>query len=356
MRRRLVGIYLQLTLDMKSHSTVLSLLLAAILGTGFISFAAAQNSSTGRRPAGVSATTSPPQNDEQGIDVTTRRVNLPISVLDKKGAPVAGLTKSDFLVLEDKQPQTIESFAIESNNLPLYVGVLMDTSASTKGKLGFEKEAALNFIYTASRLRKDKVAFATFDDEVVLHQDFTEKLDLLDKAITKVKKTGEHTSLYDAVWEFCDQKMRGVSGLRALVIVTDGDDTYSRATLDEAIEIAQSTETLIFAISTKAGFSGVVAGVEAGQVKDSGDKKLERLCQETGGQAFFTGDKLALERAFGRVAKDLRSQYIVSYRPTNEVYDGSERRIEVKLVGKRDGMKVRTRRGYRATRRTTAAQ
>lgn len=341
---------------MKSPTTLFALLLiAASAGmAGFVPSVAAQNPPAGRRSSVPTA--SQPAQDDGPVVVTTRRVNLPISVLDKKGAPVAGLTRGDFLIMEDKQAQTIESFAIESNNLALYVGVLMDTSGSTKGKLGFEKEAALNFIYTASRLRKDMVAFATFDDEVKIHQDFTNKLDLIDKAIQKVKDTGEHTSLYDAVWRFCDEKMRGVSGLRALVIITDGDDTYSRATLDEAIEIAQSTETLVFAISTKAGFSGVVAGVEAGQVKDSGDKKLERLAQETGGQAFFTGDKLALERAFGRVAKELRAQYIVSYRPTNEVYDDSYRRIEVKLASKRDGLKVRTRRGYRATRSTTAAQ
>jgi VWFA-related protein len=191
---------------------------------------------------------------------------------------------------------------------------------------------------------------------VKLHQDFTDRLDLLDTAIRKVKKPGVQTSLYNAIWQFCNEKMRGVRGLRALVIITDGDDSVGQATLEEAIEIAQNTETVIFGISTKAGFSGVVTGVEMGQVKDKGDRTLEKLCEETGGRAFFTGDKLALERAFGRVAKELRSQYIVSYRPTNENYDGGFRRIEVKLARTRDGMKVRTRRGYRAIRRTTDAR
>ncbi len=289
-----------------------------------------------------------PQSDQ--VQVVTRRVNLPIAVLDKKDQPVANLTKSDFLIFEDKVPQTIDSFAIESSNLPLYVGVLMDTSSSTAGKLKFQQEAAMNFIYTIARLRKDKIAFATFDDEIDLKQDFTDKLDLLDKAVNSIKKPGNQTSLYDAIYEFCDQKMRGVRGLRALVVVTDGDDTYSRATMRDAIEMAQATETMVFAISTKAGLSSVVPGVEAGTVKDSGDKVLERLCQETGGRAFFTGDILALERSFGRIAKELRSQYIVTYRPTNERFDGSLRQIEVRLAQKKDGMKVRTRRGYKATR------
>lgn len=336
------------------HSTFIALFLLVALTT----IAAAQQQGTRNNPSRPSQppAAAPQTQDDGQITVRTRRVNLPISVVDKKGAPIAGLTQSDFLVYEDKQPQTLDSFATESNNLPLYVGVLMDTSASAKGKLDFEKESSLNFVHTVARLRKDKVAFATFDDDIKLRQDFTDKLDLLDKAITGVKETGEHTSLYDAVWMFCDEKMRGVRGLRALVIVTDGDDTYSRVTLDEAIAIAQNTETLVFAISTKAGFSGVVAGVEAGQVKDSGDKALEKLCQETGGRAFFTGDKLALERSFKRIADELRSQYIVSYRPTNDVYDNSFRRIEVKLAGKRDGMRVRTRRGYRATPQASDAQ
>ncbi len=336
---------------MKKHLSIFALITLALTVT---SLAAQQNSAA--RPQTPTPQAAAPSQDDDAGTVVTRRVSLPISVLDKKGKPVAGLSRGDFLVIEDKQPQSIESFEIESGNLPLYVGVLMDTSASTAGKLDFEKEAAMNFIYTVTRLRKDKIAFATFDDEVVLHQDFTEKLDLLDKAVNRIKKPGTQTSLYDAVWQFCDEKMRGVRGLRALVVITDGDDSYSRATLDEAIAIAQNTETMIFAISTKAGFSGVVAGVEAGQVKDSGDKKLERLAQETGGRAFFTGDKLALERSFRQIAQELRAQYIVSYRPTNENYDGGYRRIEVKLAGKRDGMKVRTRRGYQATRRTTAAQ
>lgn len=293
--------------------------------------------------------TSPAAQDDKGIVFTTRRVNLPITVLDKKGLPVAGLTQSDFLIFEDKQPQTIDSFAVESNKLPLNVGVLMDTSSSTAGKLKFQQESAMNFINTVVRLRKDQVAFATFDDEVVVKQDFTTKLDLLDKAVYSVKKPGEHTSLYDAIYRFCDEKMRGVLGLRALVIITDGDDTYSRATMREAIEMAQATETMVFAISTKSGLAGSVPGVDSGTVMDSGDKVLDRMCQETGGRAFFTGDVLELERAFTRIAKELRAQYIVTYRPTNERFDGSERKIEVRLAQKKGGMKVRTRGGYKAT-------
>jgi Ca-activated chloride channel family protein len=191
----------------------------------------------------------------------------------------------------------------------------------------------------------------------MLRQDFTDKLDLLDRAVDSVKKPGTQTSLYDAIWRFCDEKMRSVPGRRVIVVITDGDDTYSRATLNDAIDIAQRTETTIFAISTKAGFSGSVPGVEAGQVSDSGDRDLEKLCAETGGQAFFTGDVLALERSFTKISKELRAQYIVTYKPTNDRYDGSYRRIDVKLASGRDGMRLRTRRGYKAVGDSvTAAQ
>src|SRR4028119_614459 len=169
----------------------------------------------------------------------------------------------------------------------------MDTSPSTKGKMKFSKEAAKNFIYTVTRLRKDKAAFMTFDHEVKLIQDFTDKLDLLDKAVDKINKTGSQTALYDAVWQFSDEKLRNAPGRRVVVLITDGEDTFSRAELRDAIDIAQRTETTIFAISTKAGFLGTVPGVEAGSVKDKDDKMLTQLCEQTGGEAFFSGDMTA---------------------------------------------------------------
>jgi Ca-activated chloride channel family protein len=295
------------------------------------------------------ATPAPPEQDDLG-PVTVREVRLPITVLDKKEQPVSGLTSADFLVFEDKQPQQIQGFIDERTGVPVHVAVLMDISGSTAGKLEFQKTAAKDFIYTVVRARKDRAAFATFDEDLHLLQDFTDKHDRLDRAVDTVKKPGNDTALWDAVWLMCDEKMRGVSGRRVIVVITDGDDTASRARLKEAIEIAQATETIVFAISTKAGLSGTVPGVEMGTAKDGGDRELERLCAETGGRAFFIGDRINLERAFSRVARELRSQYIVTYKPARE-FDGTYRRIEVKLAGDRDGLKIRTRRGYTATRR-----
>ena len=287
--------------------------------------------------------------DQDSITTFIRRVRLPITVVDKKGQFVPGLTRNDFLVLEDKLPQQIETFSDDlGESLPLYVAVLMDTSPSTAGKLRFEQESAMNFIQTVVRPRKDRVLFATFDHQIELKQDFTDKLDLLDRAVFGVKKLGTQTALYDAIWQFCDEKLRSVSGRRVLVVITDGEDTYSRADLLDAIDIAQRTETTIYAISTKAGLSGTVPGVRAGEVKDKVDNSLVKLAEETGGVAFFTGDMLSLERSFTKINKELRAQYLVTYKPVNDRYDGSFRRIEVKLATNQGGLKVRTKQGYKA--------
>jgi VWFA-related protein len=293
--------------------------------------------------------TPPPVDDSQTVKIPIRRVRLPITVTDKKGQFVAGLTKEDFVILEDKVPQAIETFSDDlALTTPLYIAVLMDTSPSTAGKLKFQQESAMNFIQTVVKARKDRVLFGTFDDEITLLQDFTERLDLLDKAVYSVKKMGKQTALYDAVWQFCDEKMRSVPGRRVLLVVTDGEDTYSRASIRDAIDIAQRTETTIFAISTKAGFLGTVPGVEAGQVSDKKDRDLQTLAEETGGFAFFTGDMLSLERSFSKISKELRAQYLVTYNPTNKEYDGTFRKIDVKLSDGHKDLKVRTKHGYKA--------
>ncbi|MBA2619803.1 MAG: VWA domain-containing protein [Acidobacteria bacterium] len=293
--------------------------------------------------------------DNSGV-VKTFEVRLPVTVVDKKKNKnlITGLKRGDFAVFENGVQQDVTFFTDEKNNPPVYVGVLMDTSPSTAGKMSFSKRAAKDFIYTVTRLRKDKAAFMTFDNEINLRQDFTDKLDLLDNAVEKVKKVGSQTALYDAVWQFSDEKLRNAPGRRVIVLITDGDDTFSRADLNDAIDIAQRTETTVFAISTKAGFLGSVPGVDAGTVKDAGDKYLTQLCEQTGGSAFFSGDMLTLEKSFTKISEELRSQYIITYRPTNQNYDGKDRKVEVRFVGKdkTDQYKIRTKTSYRAVKDT----
>ncbi|CAN5491726.1 hypothetical protein BH10ACI3_BH10ACI3_04570 [soil metagenome] len=300
-----------------------------------------------QKPA-VSPSTTPTPDAEIGA-TKIFEVRLPVTVTQKKQL-ISGFKKGDFQIFEDGIQQEVTFFSDAKTNPPVYVGVLMDTSPSTAGKMGFSKEAAANFLYSVVQLRKDKAAFMTFDQNVVLRQDFTDKLDLLQKAVDTVKKTGSQTALYDAVWQFTDEKLRNVPGRRVMVIITDGDDTFSRADLKDAIDIAQRTETTIFGISTKGGFLGTVPGVEGGTVKDKGDKILTQLCEDTGGEAFFTGDMIDLERAFKRISEELRSQYLITYRPADQNYDGRVRKIEVRFADKSntDKYKIRTKTSYRA--------
>ncbi|MFL6466576.1 MAG: VWA domain-containing protein [Pyrinomonadaceae bacterium] len=302
----------------------------------------------------VDAQTPAPTPDREQIK--TFEVRLPVTVTlregKEKGRLVTDMVRSDFQIIEDGVPQEVTFFSDEKTNPPVFVGVLMDTSPSTAGKLGFSKEAAKNFLYTVVRLRKDKAAFMTFDNEITLHQDFTDKLDQLDKAVDKIKKTGSQTAMYDAVWQFTDEKLRTIPGRRVIVIITDGEDTFSRADMADAIDIAQRTETTIFGISTKAGFLGTVPGVEVGTTKGKDDRLLTQLCEATGGQAFFTGDMIELERAFTRISQELRTQYIITYRPANQNYDGRERKIEVRFTNPENlkKYKIRTKTSYRAVR------
>ncbi len=287
------------------------------------------------------------QEQEQGpgtIVSRTVNVRLPVAVTEgKTNRFITDLKQSDFEIFEDKAKQEILSFQPLSD-LPLDVAILMDTSNSVKPKLKFEKDAAVSFLQTMLTSRKDRALFATFDSEVELQQDFTNRLDLLTKAIDKVKAQGE-TRMYDAIYSVCEEKMFAIQGRRrAMVIITDGEDTISERTLKDAIDIAQRSETVVFVISTK---SGGFFGVEAGTVDNKEDKVLKQLAEDTGGRAFFTSKVIELEKSFSAIAKELRSQYQVSYSPTNDNFDSKFRKIEVKLPSYKD-YRIRTKSGYNA--------
>jgi Ca-activated chloride channel homolog len=303
-----------------------------------------QQSQPGQQPKQQPGAQTPGQDDI--IRDVIINVQLPVAVAEKGGRFVTDLKQSDFEILEDNVKQELESFYVKSD-LPLDIALLMDTSNSVKPKLKFERDAAVSFLYTALRLRKDRALFLTFDSELELHQDFTDRLDLLTKAIDRVKARGE-TRMYDAVYRVCEEKMFNVQGRRrAIVLITDGDDTVSDKSLKDAIDIAQRSETTIFVISTKAGG---FFGVQRGQVDNEEDKSLKRLAEETGGRAFFTGTIVDLEKSFSSIANELRSQYLIAYSPTNDKYDGKFRQIEVRLPGHKD-LKIRARKGYIASQR-----
>jgi len=283
--------------------------------------------------------------DPGQIKTVTVNVRLPVTVTDKYNRLIVDLKETDFEIAEDKTPQAIVSFQPQSN-LPLDLAVLMDTSTSVRPKLKFEKDAALTFLETMLKSSQDRALFATFDSQVVLHQDLTNRLDLLTKAIDKIKAQGA-TRMYDAIYRVCEEKMMSPSVIgrrRVMVVITDGEDTESERTLQESIEIAQRTETTVYVISTK---SGGFFGVQAGMVDRREDKELKRLAEETGGRAFFTAEVIELEKSLTQITRELRNQYMIAYEPTNNNFDGKERRIEVKLPNHK-GLRVRTKTGYKA--------
>ena len=327
------------------------LLIALVLLGGFIgisqkSAAQSQNSGSKQNPGTKTA------EENQTEQIRTINVRLPITVTEGKSNHfVTDLKEEDFQIFEDKVPQKIVAFAHQSD-LPLDVAVLMDTSNSVKPKLKFEKDSAVSFLETMLSSRKDRALFATFDSQIVLHQDFTNRLDQLSNAVYKVKAQGE-TRMYDAVYQVCEEKMAASPGRRrAMVIITDGEDTASERTLNNAIDLAQLNETVIFAISTKAGG---LFGVQGGMVDRKEDKDIKRLAEETGGRAFFTAEVIELEKSLAAIARELRSQYLVAYSPTNENFDSKFRKIEVKLPGKKD-LRVRTKTGYNAVPRAPNSQ
>ena len=299
---------------------------------------------TTQQPEGTQGTQGQ-SNLEESIRVTN--VTLPVIVTDKDNRFISNLTKENFEIYEDKKPQQIIDFQA-ATELPLYIGILMDTSASVKGKLKFEKEATLSFLQTVLQRRKDKALLVTFDSTIELRQDFTDDLNLLTKAMGPVKASG-NTSLFDAVYRICEEKMSNVPTPRkVLIIVSDGADTASDRVLDEAIQLAQRNEVVIFGISTKgAGFFGI----EGGNIEGEDDKELRRLCEETGGEIAFPGNYLDLERAFANVNSKARKYYLVAYEPEDPDRPGY-RKIEVKLVGRKD-LKLRTRKGYNVVKRST---
>lgn len=272
----------------------------------------------------------PPASQDDPQKIGTTVVRLPITV-KLKGQFMGGLVKSDFEVYEDGKKQTIDNF-ISPSQLPLNVGLLLDTSNSVKLKLPFEKEAADDFSATVTTYRrKDQILLASFDSDVELHLDFTDSLEAIANAIKKLK-AGGYTKMYDAVYRVIEEKMATTpnsEARRILVILSDGEDTASERSLKDAIEIAQRYDVTIFGISTK-NFTGTGAGT----VENSDDKELRRLCEETGGQVFLPSQKIELFKAFSQVAQDLRQEYVIYYTPLNQDKTGKKREIRAKLINK----------------------
>lgn len=270
------------------------------------------------------------------IKVRVDLVNVLMTVTNKKNRLETDLTKDDFRVFEDDKPQTIRYFSRETN-LPLRIGVLVDTSSSIRDRLRFEQEAAIDFLNTTLRPGKDLAFVVAFDVQTQVVQDYTDDLDKLSGAIRSLLAGGV-TTLYDAIYFSCREKMLIFPPpepylRRVLVIISDGQDNQSEHTREEALAMAQRAEVTIYAISTNATGSPV-----------HGDKVLRRLAEQTGGRAFFPFKDSETAADFQQIARELRSQYSLAYVSTNQAHDRIFRTITIEPLQK--GLQVRAKPGY----------
>ena len=270
------------------------------------------------------------------LDVT--RVNILFTVTDKKGRFVTDLAKSDFDVIENKKPQTIQQFTAESD-LPLRIAILVDTSNSIREQFRFEQQAAIRFIQSVLRPREDRLMLVSFDSAAEMVSDLTGDQKKLEEGI-KSMRPGGGTALYDAIYFASKEKLMMDQPRdkfrRAMVVISDGEDTESRMSRDQALEMAQKADVVIYAISTNITRDD----------KD-GDKILRYLTEETGGQAFFPFKIEDLDQSFENIANELRHQYNIFYRPEPLKADGLYHPVTVKTKGRKD-LIVRARKGYYA--------
>lgn len=269
--------------------------------------------------------------------IGANEVNLIFTVTDKHGKYVPNLKLSDFALLDDqKAPSQVTSFH-QQINLPLRVGVLIDTSSSIRQRFQFEQQSAVEFLLQIMRPKSDRGFVMGFDVTPNVTADWTSDIDRLETGINKLRPGGG-TALFDAVYTGCRQKLldvtRGPEAVRkAMVLISDGDDDQSRVRLDEAIKECQRAETIIYAISTNWTPS-----------RGKGDKVLADMAEATGGQVFFPPSVEEMTTSFRDIEQELRSQYALTYVPADFVTNGAFRTIYLYCNDRR--YQVRAKKGY----------
>ena len=278
-----------------------------------------------------------PGGDESTIRVEVSRVPLLFAVTDKRNRFITDLEKDDFEVFDNNVKQEIREFVRESD-LPLRIGILMDTSNSVRGRFRFEQESAVEFIRGVLAEGSDRAFLVSYDTRAELMVDYTQDAEELARGV-RLLRAGGGTALYDAIYYACRDKLPEDQPLaqyrRALIVIGDGDDNQSSVTRDMALEMAHKAEAVIYSISTN----------RTGQ-KQSGDSVLRYFAEETGGRSFHPFQATDLEQSFADIANELRHQYFIIYSPTDFALDGSFHKIRVKANVK-DTL-VRARSGYYA--------
>jgi VWFA-related protein len=338
---------------LSSPTRIVLILILAWLGAVPLSLAQ-------QNPAPAQKDKNEDQNPVETLKVNVNVVQLFFNVKDKKGALIPNLTKDDFEIYEDGKPQTVKYFTAESN-LPLTLGIMIDSSGSQRNVLDMEKEVGGAFLKQILT-DKDEAYVISFDVTVDLLQDFTRDVRRLQAALNKAKiNTGfvsgtplpgaggepvpihdpAGTLLYDSVYLSAHDMLAKEVGRKAMILLTDGQDEGSKLKVRDAIEAAQKADSIVYVLlCADRGFYGGFGGYY-------GEGEMKKLTEQTGGRVINVGNKFdKLREAFDQIAAELRSQYNIGYTPTNNVQDGSYRKLEIKC---KQNYKIQARAGYYAT-------
>jgi Ca-activated chloride channel homolog len=325
---------------------------------GFLAAVAAVSAQQAQPPAPPQPPPDPPAqaNRQGGISVNVNLVEVLFSVVTKREKLVTDLNKENFKVFDDGAPQEITDFS-QPTDLPLRIGMVLDTSNSIRERLKFEQDAAIDFIFNALRRGKDQAFLMTFDDGAQIIRDFTGDTGEIRDTILK-QRAGGGTSLYDAVYSASDHLLKN-SPLppgpnsdvrRVLVVISDGDDNNSNHSRGESVEMAQRAGVIIYTISTSTDWvttedeKDPSKRISRKYEKGEGDKVMEQLALETGGRAFFPYRVDDLGQSFLDIGDELRHQYALAYSPAGRGPDGKYHTIRIQTD--RKDVIVRARKGY----------
>jgi Ca-activated chloride channel homolog len=342
-----------------------SIVLAALLGLACLAVQVATPVGASTTPASPVPTPTPVIDEEEGvIKVDTEAVNVLFTAQDKDRRLVLNLKPEDVRVLENGQPQEVTAFS-KQIDLPLSLAILIDTSASQERTLPVEKAAAMAFLESVIRPAKDEVSIVSFTGEATLEQGMTNNLTRLRRAIDRVKfvppsgyigggvvapgtppiSSGNQavvgsTAIWDAIWVTADEVLGPApeKTRRAIILLSDGVNTFGRKKLEEAVDAALKAEAVIYSIGIGDDFYD---GVNKGS--------LNKISERTGGRAYYPRDERELRDAFRQIQEEMRSQYLLAYEPSNAARDGSYRKIEIQLLNQelvKQKVKLTHRQGY----------
>ncbi|MEQ1922956.1 MAG: VWA domain-containing protein [Pyrinomonadaceae bacterium] len=350
-------------LTKKGFITGLTIAVAAIWLIGF-SIADAQVTPPNPVTKSPSPTPTPaPTPDDEVIKVDTEVVNVLFTAQDRNRRLLTDLKQGDIRLLEDGKEQELVAFSRQVD-LPLSLAILIDTSGSQERTLPEEKAAAISFLESVVRPAKDEVCIVSFTGEATLEQGFTNNLTRLRRSVNQVRfippsgyigggvMTGTppisgdnqavvgSTAIWDAIWVTSDEILGPApeKTRRAIILLSDGVNTFGKKKLDDAVQAALKSEAVIYSIGIGDNF---YSGVDRGS--------LNKISERTGGRAYFPKDERELREAFNQIQDEMRSQYLVAYEPTNQNRDGVFRKIAIELTSpqmQKDKVKVTHRQGY----------